>query len=262
MHEGVLISSPIDASPVIRKNAETTSQWDKAKEAARIYRGQDKIMDRFYHGVAIPAFPGKLPTPIIAIEPLDIRVLAQYRVVPDGYGLPYKLTMNERFYRQSTDEERQAMGLEAQAYLWMWGEWAKWETVTHEGAHHWQQLRGKDPYKPGKKITHNREFVDKLESLGIYSTLGHGAHYKQADLQGPFGILMQEWGVKRPEVPDEAVPPKIDWFKFFYGAEKPKGKSSLFKWQCAVCGMAIRIGLKGDIHVSHDDDGGKFVRAQ
>jgi len=78
-------------------------------------------------------------------------------------------------------------------------------------------------YNQGK-ITHNREFSAKLEGLGIYSTAGHGAHYQQADLDKPLGLLMREWGIPHPEVPDEFVPAKVGWFKFFadlFGSPRP-----------------------------------------
>ena len=128
-----------------------------------------KILDRFYHGVPSPNSNGRPPTPLIAIDNMNIRILAAYLLVPDQLGLRYKPTINEQHYAYAE-----------QGKTWRFGEWALMQTLTYELGHHWQQLRGKNPFKQGK-VTHNREFTAKLEELGICSTTGHGAHYKQAD---------------------------------------------------------------------------------
>jgi hypothetical protein len=236
-----LIHPPIDASAAIRKASEGNT-WDYNKEVAKLYRRGEVIMDWFYHGVFSPRFPGKLPTPLMAVEPMNIRTLAAYNVVPDAYGLPFKLTFNEQHF----DDK----------HVWQWGEWSQMETLVHELGHHWQQLRGKDPFKQGK-ITHNKEFTDKMESLGIHSRLGHGSHYSVADQDSPFGVLMKEWGIQRPaDVPREEG--KANWWVI--DVEKPKGRSSLSKWSCAICFLAIRVGVKGDVNLIHEDDGGRFVR--
>jgi hypothetical protein len=237
----------VNPAPEVRRAAESNSEWDLSQEAAKLYRRADVIMDRFYHGIPTPGFDGKLPAPLIAIDSMNIRTLAAYLLVPDEYGLRYKITVNEQHYVAADDPDGH------NAVAWRFGEWALMETLTHELGHHWQQLRGRDPFKQGK-VTHNREFTAKLEELGIYSTTGHGAHYKQADVDKPFGILMKEWGIARPEVPDEVVPPKIDWFKFFesiFGSPSPKGRSSLARWECPECHLKIRVGIKSDPKLIH-----------
>jgi hypothetical protein len=231
----------------VRRAAETNSAWDLSLEAAKLYRRADVIMDRFYHGILRPGLGGKLPPPLIAIDSMNIRTLAAYLLVPDEYGLRFKITFNERHYVEARDSDGDA------TKVWRFGEWALMETLTHELGHHWQQLRGKDPFKSGR-ITHNREFTNKLDELGIYSTLGHGAHFKQADTDGPFGALMREWGIVRPEVPVEDIPPKIDWFRFFadlFGSSTPKGRSSLTKWECPECHLKVRASIKGDPQLLH-----------
>lgn len=249
-HNGRLIRPQYDPSPAIREAAETNTDSEKSPQLTYLYHKTDIILPRLYPQIPRPGFDGVIPAPLLAIEPRDIRVLADYRVVADGYGLDRKLTMNERYYVENSDA----------VTVWMWGEWALLETLTHELGHHVQQLVGKNPYKPGK-MSHNQEFVNLLQRLGIYSSLGNGAHYKPADLDGPFGILMKELGVTRPETPEDFVPKdKKEWWRFFFEAGV-KGKSSLTKWMCEICGFPIRVGVKGDVLVTHDPDQGKFVRA-
>jgi len=233
----------VNPAPEVRRAAEANREWDYSAEAAKLYRRAETIMDRFYHGIPTPSSDGRLPAPLIAIDSMNIRTLAAYLLVPDELGLRYKLTFNEQHY---IDGE--------QSKIWRFGEWALMETLTHELGHHWQQLRGKNPFNQGK-VTHNREFTSKLEELGIYSTTGHGAHYKQADLDKPFGLLMREWGIARPEVPEEVVPPKVDWFKFFaelFGNPAPQGRSSLAKWECPECHLKVRVGIKNNPQLVHD----------
>lgn len=245
-----------DVSSVVRKAAETNRNWDYSQEATKLYRRADVIMDRFYNGVPVPGFDGRLPAPLIAISPQNIKTLAAYRVVPDEYGLPFKLCFNERHFKEASEVEAvAALGLAGQAMIWQWGEWAQMETLTHELGHHWQQLKGKDPYKPGKRITHNKEFIDKLEELGIYSN-SRGVHYKEADLDKPFGILVKEWGITRPETPTGmVVPPNLDWWRVFFdlfGMPVPVGRSTLYKYECPECHLKVRIGVKDDPQITHD----------
>lgn len=250
----------VNPAPEVRKAAEANRDWDYSAEATKLYRRAEVVMDRFYHGIPTPNSDGRLPAPLIAVDSMNIRTLAAYLLVPDEYGLRYKLTFNEQHYIDGD-----------QGKAWRFGEWALMETLTHELGHHWQQRRGKEPFKNGK-VTHNREFTAMLEALGIYSTTGHGAHYKPADLDKPFGILMKEWGITRPEAPEDFIEqPKIDWWKFFeelFGKPVPKGRSSLTKYSCPECGLAVRVGIKGDPLLLHDPCSEKlgqkvfFVRAE
>jgi hypothetical protein len=72
--------------------------------------------------------------------------------------------------------------------------------LLHEYVHLWQQSVGfgQEPYKPGKsKVTHNKAWVEKCESLGLHGMPDIGCHVAVAD--EPFSILMMEWGVERPD---------------------------------------------------------------
>lgn len=244
--KGILIEV-VDAHPIIRKVAETNRSWDYSSECAKLYRRADEMMARFYSGVFTPQFPTKLPAPLIAVEPMNIRTLATYRVVLDEYGLPFKLTFNEKYFVDADGGK-----------IWTWGEWSQMEILCHELSHHWQQLRGKDPFKPGK-VTHNREFTDRMEELGIHSRPGVGSHYAVADAHSPFGILMKEWGIPQPGDVPKVDERKGDWWKLLFGDER-KGQSSLTKWYCSVCSFAVRVGIKGNPQIIHEPCQARFIK--
>jgi len=247
MKENGLITPPVDAAPVLRK-ASTENKWAFSQVADMAYRHGDVMMDRFYHGIATPQFPGRLPTPVFAVDALNKRTLGAYNLVPDGYGLPFRITLNEAHFIDGEDGKK----------MWRWGDWSLNEVICHELLHHAQQLRGKDPYKAGK-VTHNKEFCTKLEALGLHPTPGTGAHYAVADADSPFGLLMREWGIERPmDVPREEVGKK-NWWTIAFG-DGPVGRSSLTMYACALCGLKVRVGIKSDPQLIHEPDGGKFVR--
>jgi len=183
----------------------------------------------------------RLPDPVISFANLrNVNTLAAYRLTRNPQGLLYEITINVEHYVQ-----------EGEKIVWRFGKWAQMETLLHEQMHLWQQNFGADPIKPGKAY-HNREFVDKCESLGLHPKLGEGYHLKVAD--GPFAVLMKELGVEPPDLSQK--PPDIDWdwFKWLldYFGKKPKGKSSLTKWECPECGLNVRMGIKGNPELRHD----------
>jgi hypothetical protein len=121
---------------------------------------------------------------------------------------------------------------------------------------------GKDPFTPKSKVTHNKEFREIMQELGIYCN-DQGAHFKVADPDSPFGILMKEWGIVPPE--DVAKAPADideDWFKWlikFWGQER-KGRSTLKKWCCETCGLNVRIGISGNPELLHVPCGTVLIR--
>ena len=123
--------------------------------------------------------------------------------------------------------------------------------LLHEQVHLWQQNFGKNPYKSGRS-SHNSEFVNKCESLGLHPKLGPGYHTKLAD--GPFKLLMKELGIEPPELPETDEQPDIDWYKWFLDIQgkRRKGRSSLHKWTCPVCGLNVRIGIKDNPIIRHE----------
>jgi len=84
------------------------------------------------------------------------------------------------------------------------------------------------------KPYHNREFVEKCESLGLHPKLGPGYHTRLAD--GAFETLMTELGIAPPELKVNQKELSIDWFKWYLDSQgrRRKGKSSLKKWSCPV----------------------------
>ena len=236
--QGVLIAQQ-NPSSEIRHTAEYNPEWSYSREVAKLYRRADVIVDRLYPIIHTPHFQGKLPAPLIVIESLrNKNTLASYRIVPDGYGLNFKLTFNEQHYLDETDKAGN------KNKVWRFGEWAQMETLVHEIGHHWQQLLGEDPFTPKSRVTHNQEFRTKLAELGIHCT-SEGYHNHFADLDSPFGYLMKEWGITPPVDARLDVELDIDWFKVMVrerGKER-KGRSTLMKYTCE-CGQNIRVGKK------------------
>jgi hypothetical protein len=80
-----------------------------------------------------------------------------------------------------------------------------------------------------------------------------GCHTAVAD--GVFAQLMDELGIPRP---DDV--PKIEWTRAggkpinrdWFRPNPEKGRSTLNKWECPNCGLAVRIGIKGDPRLVHD----------
>ena len=226
--------------PEIRKNAETARDWEYSDEAKYLYRMAVLFRERLIDPIA-RIDRSQMPDPIISFNNLrNLNTLAAYRLTRNPQGLLYEITFNSEHYVDA--EEKVA---------WRFGQWALLETLAHELVHEWQQTMGKDPVKPGK-VYHNREFVEKCESIGLHPKIGEGYHLNLAD--GPFAVLMKELGISPPDLSQQ--PPDInwDWFKWLldYRGRRPKGRSSLTKWECPECGLKVRMGIKGDPHLRHD----------
>ncbi|KKQ43175.1 MAG: hypothetical protein US60_C0006G0019 [Microgenomates group bacterium GW2011_GWC1_37_8] len=169
-NRGTLID-PANPYPEIRRHAEKNRKWDFSEEVTWLNRKFDQFKERFFDGVLSPDRP-PLPVAPIAIDNLrNMRTLAAYNVVPDEYGLNYRLTLNKQHYIDGQTEDGDKIK------VWRFGRYAQCETLLHEMVHHEQQVRGKDPFKPGK-ITHNREFKKRTTFSGLKSkslTLYHNA---------------------------------------------------------------------------------------
>jgi hypothetical protein len=231
--------------PEIRKNAELNKEWSFSEEVAWLNRKFDQFKERFFDGVVTPDRPA-LPVAPIAIDNMrNQRTLAAYNVVPDEYGLNYRLTFNAAHYVDGQAEDGKKIK------IWRFGRYAQCETLLHEMIHHEQQVRGRDPYRAGK-ITHNREFVARCEQFGLHPKLGEGYHLRPAD--GVFAEYMKELGISPAEdaakAPDD---PDMDWFRWlikFWGQER-KGTSTLKLWCCPECGLKVRMGRVGDPQLRH-----------
>ena len=86
--------------------------------------------------------------------------------------------------------------------------------------------------------------------MGLHPILGVGCHTRLAD--GTFALLMKELGIDPPESdnPNEEI--KVDWFKRNPDFKEIKGRSSLHKWTCPVCGLNARMGIKTDPKIRHE----------
>ena len=238
--EGTPIES-FDPKPAIKKNAEVAHDWEYSEEAKYLYGMAVTFRDRFLDPILLTD-RGRLPDPVISFDNLRNRkVLAGYSLHRNPQGLLDEITFNTEHYEKQEEKK-----------VWRFGRWAQLETLLHEQIHLWQQNFGEDPVKPGR-VYHNKEFVAKCESLGLHPMPIVGSHTQVAD--GVFAQLMNELGIPRPEnVPTidwtkaGGKPIKRDWFR----PEKEKGTSTLHKWVCPDCGLAVRIGINSDPLLVHD----------
>jgi hypothetical protein len=231
------IITEYDPKPEVRKNAENAHDWEYREDAEYLYGKANLFKDRFLDPILLTD-RRRLPDPVISFDDLrNKKTLAAYTVHRNPQGLLDEITFNTTHYKKAEDKK-----------VWVWGRWAQLETLLHEQIHLWQQNFGEHPVKPGK-VSHNKEFIDKCESLGLHPLPVVGCHIAVAD--GVFAQLMSELGIERPDdVPrDEGgKTTKKDWFR----PNKEKGTSTLHKWVCPDCGLAVRIGIKSDPHLVHD----------
>jgi hypothetical protein len=235
----------VDPQPEVRRNAEQANDWDYVKEMQYLYNRAILFRERLIDPIA-RIDRGCLPDPIIGIGDLrNHKVLAEYLLGRDSVGLKCRINFNEEHYIKENGEA-----------TWRFGRWAQLETLLHEYLHLWQQTMGEHPVVPGK-TPHNKEFVDKCESLGLHPMPGVGCHVAVAD--GVFAQLMKELGVERPEdVPTDAG--NIDWFKILIDllGKGKKGRSSLSKWTCGC--QNVRVGTK-EFEAHCDKCGNPFLPA-
>ncbi len=213
-----------DPKPAIKKNAESARDWEYSEEAKYLYGFAVLFRDRLIDPIA-RIDRSQMPDPVISFDDLrNNKTLAAYTLARNAQGLLDEITFNTAHYM-----------LEEGMIVWQYGRWAQLETLLHEQIHLWQQRVGQQPIKPGRSH-HNREFIQKCESLGLHPLPDVGCHIAVAD--GPFAQLMKELRIERPDdVPRDKS--KKDWFK----REREKGKSTLTKWECG-CGQKIRVGKK------------------
>lgn len=227
----------------MRKNAEKARDWEYADEAAYLYRMATVFKDRFLDPILLTD-RNRLPDPVISFDNLrNLNTLAAYTLVRNPQGLLFEITMNTEQYEDVVVEGKSTK-------QWSYGKWAQLETLLHEQVHLWQQNFGKNPVKPGKAY-HNKEFVEKCNSLGLHPKLGEGYHTQLAD--GVFAEFMNEIGIKPPDLDKRTMGFDMDWFYWYLdlAGKKRPGKSSLHKWTCPECGLNARIGIKGDPQLRH-----------
>jgi hypothetical protein len=238
--EGIPIHN-FDPKPEIRKNAENARDWEYREEAQYLYAMAVLFKDRFLDPV-LHTDRGRLPDPVISFDDLrNNKTLAAYTLHRNPQGLLDEITFNTAHYVDVGSQR-----------VWVWGKWAQLETLLHEQIHLWQENFGEHKHKPGR-VAHDKEFVEKCEGLGLHPMPNVGCHTAVAD--GVFAQLMEELGIPRPEdVPKMdwtragGIPIKRDWFR-----PKPeRGRSTLHRWECPDCGLAVRIGINRDPGLVHD----------
>jgi hypothetical protein len=240
--DGKLIES-YNPQKEVQRNAETARDWIFTEEAKYLYRMASIFKNRLLDSIILTD-RRRLPDPVISFADLrNQNTLAAYRLTRNPQGLLYEITMNTQQYEVKENEGKKVVS-------WRFGKWAQLETLLHEQIHLWQQNFGKDPVRPGK-VYHNKEFVEKCESLGLHPKLGVGFHTRLAD--GSFALLMKELGIQPPDLLQKPEVMKIDWFKWYFDThgEKRKGRSSLQHWVCPECGLNVRIGIKGNPEIRH-----------
>jgi hypothetical protein len=238
--EGIPINN-FDPKPDVRRNAENARDWEYRGEAQYLYGMavlfKDRLLDPVLH-----TDRGRLPDPVISFDDLRNRkVLAAYTLHRNPQGLLDEITFNTAHY---VEEE----GLK----VWTWGRWAQLETLLHEQIHLWQENFGVHKHKPGR-VAHDKEFVEKCESLGLHPMPAVGCHMAVAD--GVFAQLMGELGIPTPK-----DVPTIDWTRAggktirrdWFRPENEKGTSTLKKWVCPHCGLSVRMGISADPKLVHD----------
>lgn len=238
--EGILLEN-FDPKPAIQKNAENARDWEYSEAAQYLYGAAVQFKDRFLDPI-LHTDRGRLPDLVISFDDLRNRkVLAAYTLHRNPQGLLDEITFNTAHYTNKDGKKE-----------WIFGRWAQLETLLHEQVHLWQENFGEHKHRPGR-VAHDKEFTQKCESLGLHPMPVVGCHIQVAE--GVFAQLMNELGIPRPDDVPRAnwtkaggKPRKSDWFR----PEKEKGRSTLHKWVCPDCGMAVRIGIGSDPHLVHD----------
>ena len=231
--EGIMIEG-FDPKPAIKKNAETAYDWEYSGEAKYLYGMAVLFKDRFLDPI-LHTDRSRLPDPVISFDDLrNKKTLAAYTLHRNPQGLLDEITFNTAHYKKEYGKN-----------VWALGKWAQLETLLHEQVHLWQQNFGENPVIPGR-VSHNKEFIDKCESLGLHPMPSVGCHIAVAE--GVFAQLMGELGIERPDDVPRSDGKKMDWFR----PEKVKGRSTLHKWECPDCGLALRVGIKDDPCLVHN----------
>ena len=232
--EGRIIEQ-VDAKSAIRKNAELASDWAYQEEAIVLYnlavRFRDELIDPLER-----IDRSRMSDPVISFD--DARnkeVLATYTVGRNSLGLKDEITFNTAHFKDNEYGKKE----------WIYGRWSQLETLAHEQSHlflhHLTDIDGK------KRPAHGAEFVQKCESIGLHVLPARGSHYQVADAESPFGRIMKELGVERPDDVPRAEGDKRDWFR----PKKERGKSTLEKYICPSCGLNVRIGVKENPGIIH-----------
>jgi SprT-like family len=105
-------------------------------------------------------------------------------------------------------------------------------TVVHEMTHHWQQICGHPPKRP----YHNREWANKMESIGLMpSNTGLAGGKRTGSSVSHYIIDSGPFQVAFEKMPREYLLP---WLSLEQTpAEKPKKDPSKTRYTCPACGI-------------------------
>ena len=186
-----------------------TVEADKTKELNRwlawLYRWGEVLDTDLINPILTDKPP--LPRPVYAIEDLGVRTYGSYHLGLNPVGLEDQITLNVRYMPPNR------------------AEYSVLETVAHEKIHLKQQHQGEHPYRGGSN-THNREFVDMAEAIGLHPAPVQGWHLRPAD--DPFTSVLARYGIAKPDFkPVEKSEKRNYWV-----VTKPSGRSTLSLWEC------------------------------
>ncbi len=205
----------LDADPnsAIRDyvTSDKVNGWKHKQMADRCYEMSD-IFKMYFFSPKDETQP-VIPNLVLAFPELNVRTLAQYRLVPNALGLSYEVSLNSLYLNRP--------------------EWEIYESLLHELVHLFQEST------PGfgtcKNGYHSSAFVDICEQVGLHPLPIFGAHWKPAD--GAFERLMDLCGVLKPahaygdfKKPEDKKEKGENWFDKDRG--KKKGSSTLKLYTC------------------------------
>jgi hypothetical protein len=204
------------AKTAIQSTVEADTRSETNRILAWLYRW-DELLDRELINPILTDKP-PLPRPVYALEDLGVRTYGTYHLGLNPVGLEDQITLNIRYAQPSRPE------------------YAVLETVAHEKLHLKQQHQGKHPYKGGSN-THNREFVDMAESIGLHPAPVKGWHLRPAS--DPFRSVLERLGIGQPQVEPVEKSDKRN----YWTVVKPSGRSTLTLWACdCIPPQKARVG--------------------
>lgn len=225
------------ATEAIRLAAEGNPD-DKYRDfRARANFIEDKIKEQLFPDVWTPNHKFDMPKPPVAIEDMrNYKTLATYRIVPDGFGLNDKLTLNEVWMVEKKGK-----------WEWVFGEQALVETIVHEMMHERMKYLVKIGKMKPMADAHAKPFRDALLALGIHCNK-NGQHTQSCDdPNSPVGVLLKRLSI--PMLPEPMVTVGTHWWisKDVRGENDKKGRSTLTLWTCeCIPPQRVRVG-KGEL---------------
>lgn len=226
-----------NATEAIRTAAENNPE-DKYREFRATWNPRiDEIKRRFFPDFWTPNDKFELPTPPLAIEDMrNMKALASYRIVPDGYGLNDKFTVNEKWMVEKNGR-----------YSWFFEDQDLVETAIHEITHEKINYLIKLGKMKPMSNPHGKPFQKIMAGFGLNVDDG-GHHLKPCDdPNSPTGILLKDFGIPMTTGVDLTGMPKgINYWDFIKSKESGgprKGRSTLSLWECeCVPPQRARIG--------------------